>query len=238
MLLRRHAASYLRKMPKWQKAKVTPLESNTNSEAKLIDQLASQKLDLQSTHKQLEELERQINLDIESLVKAQFLAVDGGWIWKAKIRIRNYKKTISVGPKIFETYGFLVGKEWMISILKCAEYKSGTGEFEHYRIPKEHANRVDISLRKLLLYCIVTMPVSNGCHGRANTQSIEERNFQGGLIVIEMHFTQKPPIGRKAAGKAMETIKRTMDKTLKQSEVRYAFNTPHYYYGTTLICVR
>jgi hypothetical protein len=224
-------------MPKWQKAKVGPLKSNTNSEVKLKDQLASLELELQSPPKQLE-LERQIELDIESLAKAQFLAIDGGWVRKAKIRIRNYKKTVSVGPKIFETYGWLVGKEWMMSILKCAEYKSGTGEFVHYRIPKEHANRVDISLRKLLLYCIITMPVSNGRYGRVNTQSIEERNFQGGLIVIEMHFTQNPPIGRKAAGKAMETIKRTMDKTLKQSEVRYAQDMAFYCHSTTLISVR
>jgi hypothetical protein len=220
-------------MPKWKKAKAGSLESNTNSEAKLKNQLAGQQ------SPQELELERQIiNLDIESLAKAQFLAIDGGWIWRAKIRIRNYKKTVSVGPKIFETYGWLVGKEWMMSILKRDEYKSGTGEFVHYKIPKEHANRIDISLRKLLLYCIITMPASNGRHSRVNTQSIEERNFQGGLIVIEMHFAQNPPIGRKAAGKAMETIKRTMDKTLKQSEVRYAQNTACYCYSTTLISVR
>jgi hypothetical protein len=56
---------------------------------------------------------------------------------------------------------------------------------------------------------------------RVNTQTIEERAFQVALIMIEGHFTQEPPIGRKTAVKAMETIKRTMDKTLNMSSVRY-----------------
>lgn len=54
-----------------------------------------------------------------------------------------------------------------------------------------------------------------------NSQSIEERNFQAALIMAECHFTRKPPIGRKTVNKTLETIKRTMEKTLNVSEIRY-----------------
>jgi hypothetical protein len=73
----------------------------------------------------------------------------------------------------------------------------------------------------------ITLPASktiqrpNGNWQRANTQTIEERIFQFALITIECHFTQKPPIGRKTAQNARDTIRRTMEKTLTRSEVRY-----------------
>lgn len=54
-----------------------------------------------------------------------------------------------------------------------------------------------------------------------NTQSIEERNFQAALIMTECHFTRKPPIGRKTVNMTLATIKRTMEKTLNVSEIRY-----------------
>lgn len=55
---------------------------------------------------------------------------------------------------------------------------------------------------------------------RINTQSIEERNFQAALIMIEAHFTRQPPIGRKTFNKALETVRRTMDKTLNKPDIR------------------
>lgn len=54
-----------------------------------------------------------------------------------------------------------------------------------------------------------------------NSQSIEERNFQAALIMTECHFTRKPPIGRKTVNMTLATIKRTMEKTLNVSEIRY-----------------
>lgn len=56
-----------------------------------------------------------------------------------------------------------------------------------------------------------------------NSQSIEERNFQAALIMTECHFTRKPPIGRKTVNMTLATIKRTMEKTLNVSEIRYGF---------------
>lgn len=53
-----------------------------------------------------------------------------------------------------------------------------------------------------------------------NTQSIEERCFQAGLLMAESHFSKRPPIGRKTQNKMAETVRRTMDKTLNQSEIR------------------
>lgn len=38
--------------------------------------------------------------------------------------------------------------------------------------------------------------------------------------MAESHFTKRPPIGRKTLNKTTETIRRTMDKTLNQSEIR------------------
>jgi hypothetical protein len=228
-------------MPQWQKAKVTRAKSGTNSEEELRSQLARQESELNNLRKLLEE-EKQYLRHQEELAKrtkipaakAKFIAIGAAWAPKARIRFENYSNvpaSISLGPKIFDIYGWQVGKDWLTSILTCADYKSGTDEFVHYKIPQEHANIVDKSLCKLILYCIITMEVGDGRRGRENTQTIEERNFQGGLIVIEMHFTQKPPVGRKAAGKAMETIKRTMDKTLKQSEVRCDLSLPLHGYG-------
>lgn len=56
-----------------------------------------------------------------------------------------------------------------------------------------------------------------------NSQSIEERNFQAALIMTECHFTRKPPIGRKTVNMTLATIKRTMEKTLNVSEIRYCY---------------
>lgn len=55
-----------------------------------------------------------------------------------------------------------------------------------------------------------------------NFQSIEERNFLAALIMAECHFTKRPPIGRKTVNMTLATIKRTMEKTLNVSEIRYA----------------
>jgi len=57
-----------------------------------------------------------------------------------------------------------------------------------------------------------------------NHQSIEERNFQASLIMAECHFSKRPPIGRKTVNKTVETVRRTMDKTLNVSEIRYVFD--------------
>jgi palmitoyltransferase len=65
-----------------------------------------------------------------------------------------------------------------------------------------------------------TIQRSNGALQRVNEQTIEERIFQFALITIECHFTQKPPIGRKVAQNARDTIKKIMDKTLQQPVVR------------------
>jgi hypothetical protein len=54
-----------------------------------------------------------------------------------------------------------------------------------------------------------------------NNQSIEERNFQAALLMTECHFTKRPPVGRKTVNKTLEAIRRTMEKTLNQSEIRY-----------------
>jgi hypothetical protein len=56
---------------------------------------------------------------------------------------------------------------------------------------------------------------------RVNKQTIEERVFQVALMYMESYFTQQPPIGVKTATKSRETIKRTMEKTLNSSQVRY-----------------
>lgn len=56
---------------------------------------------------------------------------------------------------------------------------------------------------------------------RVNTQTVEERVFQVALMYMESYFTQQPPIGVKTATKSRETIKRTMEKTLNSSQVRY-----------------
>lgn len=53
-----------------------------------------------------------------------------------------------------------------------------------------------------------------------NHQSIEERNFQAALIMAEAHFSKRPPVGRKTVNKTVETVRRTMDKTLNVSEIR------------------
>ena len=71
-----------------------------------------------------------------------------------------------------------------------------------------------------------TIQRPNGALQRVNSQTIEERIFQFALITIECHFTQKPPIGRKLAQNARDTIKKIMDKTLQQPVVRCVSTTP------------
>ncbi|KAI9736551.1 MAG: hypothetical protein M1818_006062 [Claussenomyces sp. TS43310] len=65
---------------------------------------------------------------------------------------------------------------------------------------------------------MITRP--NGRRERVNTQTIEERNFNLALIVIECHFTKQPPMGRRTVKLAVDTVRRTMDKTLNNPEVR------------------
>jgi hypothetical protein len=73
----------------------------------------------------------------------------------------------------------------------------------------------------------ITLPPSEmvqqpgGKWQRVNKQTIEERVFQVALMYMESYFTQQPPIGVKTATKSRETIKRTMEKTLNSSQVRY-----------------
>jgi hypothetical protein len=62
---------------------------------------------------------------------------------------------------------------------------------------------------------------SGGQLQRVNAQTVEERVFQVALMYMESYFTQQPPIGVKTATKSRETIKRTMEKTLNSSQVRY-----------------
>jgi hypothetical protein len=61
----------------------------------------------------------------------------------------------------------------------------------------------------------------NGKMQRVNMQSIEERNFNAALAMVESHFTRRPPLGPKTFAKTLETVRRTMDKTLNKSEIRY-----------------
>jgi hypothetical protein len=68
---------------------------------------------------------------------------------------------------------------------------------------------------------------SGGQLQRVNTQTVEERVFQVALIYMEGYFTQQPPIGVKTATKSRETIKRTMEKTLNSSQVRYVAAYQH-----------
>ncbi len=79
----------------------------------------------------------------------------------------------------------------------------------------------------------ITLPPSEmiqrpgGKWQRVNKQTIEERLFQVALIYMESYFTQHPPIGVKTAIKSRETIKRTMEKTLNSSQVRYVVADQH-----------
>lgn len=68
---------------------------------------------------------------------------------------------------------------------------------------------------------------SGGQLQRVNTQTVEERVFQVALIYMESYFTQQPPMGVKTATKSRETIKKTMEKTLNSSQVRYVAAYQH-----------
>jgi hypothetical protein len=73
----------------------------------------------------------------------------------------------------------------------------------------------------------ITLPPSemimrpNGKMERRNVQTIEERNFQVALIIIESYFSQRPPTGVKLATMSRDAIRRTMDKSLISPQVRY-----------------
>jgi len=79
----------------------------------------------------------------------------------------------------------------------------------------------------------ITLPASEmiqrpgGQLQRINTQTVEERVFQVALMYMESYFTQQPPMGVKTATKSRETIKRTMEKTLNSSQVRYVTAHQH-----------
>lgn len=69
----------------------------------------------------------------------------------------------------------------------------------------------------------------NGQWERKNTQTIEERIFQVALILIEMHFSQQTPTAVKYPTKTREAIRRTMEKTLNSSQIRYVFTLGYHY---------
>jgi hypothetical protein len=101
---------------------------------------------------------------------------------------------------------------------------------EHERLETEQAPLEEASKmpsEKITLPPSEMIQRSGGQLQRVNTQTVEERVFQVALMYMESYFTQQPPMGVKTATKSRETIKRTMEKTLNSSQVRYAAAHQH-----------
>jgi hypothetical protein len=68
----------------------------------------------------------------------------------------------------------------------------------------------------------------NGVQGefkRRNTQSIEEKNFNGALTLLEGHF-EGMKIGPKTGPSIKKMVAGTLDKSLNKAEVRYVPRSP------------
>lgn len=62
--------------------------------------------------------------------------------------------------------------------------------------------------------------------GKASGESIEERCFSAGLICLEGHYTQSPPMGPLTAAKVNGIISKTLEKTHTLRKARYAAHRP------------
>ena len=56
---------------------------------------------------------------------------------------------------------------------------------------------------------------------RRNTQSIEERNFQGALICLGGHFENPPGFGDRTMAECRAMVKSALDASLNRTDVRY-----------------
>lgn len=75
----------------------------------------------------------------------------------------------------------------------------------------------------------MSLDIKEGLYGgaginfrRKNTQSIEEKVFNGALIAVEAHF-RKMKIGPKSAPEIKRMVAATLDKSLNKADVRYTF---------------
>ena len=57
---------------------------------------------------------------------------------------------------------------------------------------------------------------------RKNTQTIEERHFQGALICLDGHFEKLPGFGDKTMAECRAMVKSALDASLNKADVRYA----------------
>jgi len=57
---------------------------------------------------------------------------------------------------------------------------------------------------------------------RKNTQTIEERHFQGALICLDGHFDKLPGFGDKTMAECRAMVKSALDASLNKADVRYA----------------
>jgi hypothetical protein len=109
-----------------------------------------------------------------------------------------------------------------IELVQAERHQITLQEYERLeleRVPQEEAYKMPSE--KITLPPSEMIQRSGGHLQRVNTQTVEERVFQVALMYMESYFTQQPPIGVKTATKSRETIKRTMEKTLNSSQVRY-----------------
>jgi hypothetical protein len=68
---------------------------------------------------------------------------------------------------------------------------------------------------------------------RPNTQTVEERVFNGALVVLEMHFQRPGVYMRDTMGEAKKMVAKTLDLSLNKAEVRWVVSPcPWVLYGS------
>lgn len=56
---------------------------------------------------------------------------------------------------------------------------------------------------------------------RKNTQTIEERHFQGALICLDGHFEKLPGFGDKTMAECRAMVQSALNASLNKADVRY-----------------